>query len=172
VTAAPGEAAPGGARVRPASEADAPLLAAVHAESISSLGAKAYPPEVVAEWIRPCTAQRYLDQMARGETYFLAFADGGEHRALGFSSYRLEEGRHRTAVYVAERAARRGVGSALFAAAEAAARAVGAQEIDVSSSLAAVDFYRARGFEELSRGLHHLRSGRGSMACVFMRKRL
>jgi putative acetyltransferase len=158
--------------VRPATVADATLLAQIHAESISTLGALAYPPDVIAEWMRPCTPQRYLDQMARGETYFLAVEDGTAGRALGFSSHRVDGGRHRTAVYVAGRAARRGTGSALFRAAETAARAGGATEVEVSASVGAVDFYRANGFEETGRGVHHLRSGRGSMACVFMRKRI
>jgi putative acetyltransferase len=164
--------APAGFHVRPATAADAGLLAAVHAESISTLGARAYPAEVVAEWMRPCAPQRYLDQMVRGETYFLAEEDGGADRVLGFSSHRVEGGKHRTAVYVAERCARGGVGSALFRAAEAAARAAGATEVEVSASVGAVGFYRANGFEELGPGEHRLRSGRGSMACVFMRKRL
>ncbi len=167
-----GAAGPGWFLVRRATRDDAQVLAAVHAESIATLGAAAYPPEVVEEWVRPCVAQRYLDQMERGETYFLAVETGGAAAALGFSSHRLEAGRHRTAVYVAGRAARKGVGRALLAAAEAEARAAGAVETHVSASLAAVGFYRAVGFEELGPGVHHLRSGRGTMACVFMRKRL
>ncbi|MBI5071170.1 MAG: GNAT family N-acetyltransferase [Deltaproteobacteria bacterium] len=158
--------------VHRASAADAGRLAAIHRESIETLGAQAYAPELVAVWARPCVPRRYLDQMERGERYFLALAGATGEEVLGFSSYRLEEGRHRTAVFVAARAARRGVGSTLFRAAEAEARAAGATEVHVDASVGAVGFYRAVGFEELGRGEHRLRDGRGAMACVFMRKRL
>jgi ribosomal protein S18 acetylase RimI-like enzyme len=158
--------------IRPATPEDAARIAAVHVESIRTLGAAAYPPEVVAEWARPCVPERYLDQMHRGEAFFLALGTGAGEDVLGFSSYRLETGKHRTAVYVSGRAARRGVGPALFRVAEAAAIADGARAIHVNASLAAVEFYRAHGFQELGRGLHPLRSGRGAMACVFMAKSL
>jgi putative acetyltransferase len=158
--------------IRRAAAADAALLAAIHRESIETLGARAYAPEMVAVWARPCVPQRYLDQMARGERYFLALAGSAGEEVLGFSSYRLEDGKHRTAVFVAERAARRGVGCALFRAAEAEARAAGAAEVHVDASVGAVGFYLAVGFEELGRGEHRLRDGRGAMACAFMRKRL
>jgi ribosomal protein S18 acetylase RimI-like enzyme len=160
----------GALAIGPATPEDAPRIAAVHADSIRTLGATAYPPEVVAEWARPCVPQRYLDQMRRGEAYFLASRAGARDDVLGFSSYRLEAGKHRTAVYVSGSAARRGVGTALFRVAEAAAIAGGARHIHVNASLAAVEFYRAHGFQELGRGLHQLRSGRGAMACVFMAK--
>jgi ribosomal protein S18 acetylase RimI-like enzyme len=90
---------------------------------------------------------------------------------LGFSSHRIDGNEHGTAVYVREDAARRGIGSALFRAAEASAVAAGATRIDIDASRAAVEFYKANGFEEVGRGEHRLSSGR-SMACVFMRKNL
>lgn len=158
--------------VRPATPGDAERIAAVHRASILSLGAVAYPPVVVAEWARPCIPQRYLDQMGRGELFFLAERTSAERDVLGFSSHRLESGQHRTAVYVSDGAARRGVGTALFRVAEAAARAHGARELHVDASLAAVGFYLANGFQDLGRGLHRLRSGRGDMECVFMKKTL
>jgi len=161
---------PAAFHVRPAAENDGQRLADIHRESITTLGARAYPPEIVAEWVRPVAPQRYLDQMARGERYFLAESAGPGPEVLGFSSHRIEGGQHRTAVYVAARAARRGVGTALFRAAEAEARAQGAREVHVDASVGAVGFYLSCGFEELGRGEHPLRSGRGSMACVFMRK--
>ena len=41
----------------------------------------------------------------------------------------------------------------------------------MSASLAAIEFYKDRGFEELATGEHRLSSG-ALMACVFMKKRL
>jgi GNAT superfamily N-acetyltransferase len=90
-------------------------------------------------------------------------------RVLGFSSYQVQDGKHRTAIYVRGEAARRGVGSALFDAADAEAERHGASEIHVDASLGAVGFYKAKGFEEIACGKHRLRSG-ALMDCVFMKK--
>jgi putative acetyltransferase len=158
--------------IRPAGVADADAIAAAHLDSIRSIGARYYEPAVVREWGARVRAGLYLNAMARGEVFFLAqspLAESGE--VLGFSSYRRLEGEDRTAVYVRGKAARHGVGSALFRSAEAAAIAAGATRIHVAASLAAVEFYRSNGFEEIGRGEHRLRSDR-SMACVFMQKHL
>jgi ribosomal protein S18 acetylase RimI-like enzyme len=119
--------------------------------------------------------------MARGEVFFVAIGpEAGDRRpgagnrepeVLGFSSHRIDGTDHGTAVYVRGRAARLGIGSALFRAAEASAIAAGATSIDIDASLAAVEFYKAHGFEEVGRGMHPLPCGR-SMACVFMKKDL
>lgn len=106
--------------------------------------------------------------MESGELFFVAVSG---KCVVGFSSYRVEDGKHRTAVYVRGEAARTGVGTALFNEAEAAARKRGASEIHVDASLAAVRFYEDCGFEEIARGQH--RSNGGTlMDCVFMRKSL
>jgi GNAT superfamily N-acetyltransferase len=157
--------------IRRASQIDSPTLAEVHGESIRTLGGQHYPERIVRDWVSPCVPGRYLDRMDAGEVYFLAEAEEGVRLVLGFSSYRLEAGKHRTAVYVAGRCARSGVGAALFRTVDDLARVRGAAEVHVSSSLGAVGFYRAMGFEELGRGTHVMRSG-GEMACVFMRKAL
>jgi ribosomal protein S18 acetylase RimI-like enzyme len=65
--------------------------------------------------------------------------------------------------------ARRGVGTALLKRAEAEAIARGATSVHVEASLAGVEFYKANGFVEISRGETHLKSGR-PIACVFMEK--
>ena len=108
--------------------------------------------------------------MEGGELFFVAVSSD-DKRVLGFSSYRVVDGKHRTAIYVRGDAARRGVGTALFQAAENAAREHGAQEIHVDASLTAVGFYKVHGFEELAAGQHQLKSG-PLMDCVFMRKKL
>ena len=111
----------------------------------------------------PCRTGSFSSSRVRSE-------ENGE-RVLGFSSYRVEEGKHRTTVYVRGDAAHMGVGKALFNKAETAAREHGAEEIHVDASLAAVNFYKARGFEELAPGQHRMRTGE-LMDCVFMKKRL
>jgi putative acetyltransferase len=154
--------------VRPATIADADQIADAHVDSIHALGAKAYDRDVIEVWGAPRDGQRYRAAIEQGELFFIA-VEG--RQVLGFSSYRLEEGKHRTAIYVRGIAARRGIGTALFVRAEAAARERGAGEIYVDASLAAVDFYRSCGFQELGVGEHLLPSG-VAMACVFMRKTL
>jgi hypothetical protein len=55
--------------------------------------------------------------------------------------------------------------------AEANAVVNGAMSLHVEASLAGVEFYKANGFSEISRGETRLMSGR-PIACVFMRKDL
>jgi GNAT superfamily N-acetyltransferase len=153
--------------VRRATTADVDEIAAVHGESIATLGATRYAAHIVSEWGRGLTGARYAAALGRGEIFFIAVGEA----TLGFSSYRLEDGKHRTAIYVAGRAARCGVGTALFRAAEAVAIAQGARELHVDASLVAVEFYLANGFEELGRGDHPMGNG-DTMPCVFMRKTL
>jgi putative acetyltransferase len=136
-------------------------------DSIRSLGLQYYAPEIVSDWAARVTGEIYVNAMARGEVFFIAVDASGD--VLGFSSHRIDGGHHGTAVYVRGRAARRGIGSALLRTAEASALAVAAASIEIEASLAAIDFYRANGFEETGRGSHQLSSGR-LMPCVFMRK--
>lgn len=158
--------------IRRAGLADVDEIAAAHLDSIRSIGALYYPAEIVIDWGARVKGDLYANAMASGEVFFIALGErGGAREVLGFSSHRIDADEHRTAVYVTGKAARVGVGSALFRAAEAAAAAAGATSIRVDASLAAVDFYRANGFEEVGQGAHRLSSGR-SMACVIMRKDL
>ena len=147
-------------------------IAAAHLDSIRSIGPRYYEPAIVRDWCAGISDELYVKAMARGEVFFIAVSQHGDtNEVLGFSSHRIDGNEHGTAVYVRDNAARRGIGSALFKAAEASAVAAGATRIDIDASLAAVEFYKANGFEEVGRGEHRLSSGR-SMACVFMRKNL
>jgi putative acetyltransferase len=155
--------------IRRAGLEDVDAIAAAHLDSIRSIGALYYEPPIVSDWGARVKGELYAKAMARAEVFFIATEPSGRPAVLGFSSHRIEEDGHRTAVYVRARATRQGIGSALFRTAEAAAIAAGATSIHVDASLAAVEFYAANGFEEVGRGEHRLWSGR-SMACVFMQK--
>jgi putative acetyltransferase len=158
-------------KIRSAQPADADRIASAHRESISSLGPRYYEPDIVQDWGAHIRPEMYATAMAEGEQFFVAVdAHAIEYEILGFSSTRSYGGEHHIAVYVRGSAARRGVGSALFREAERAARANGAASIHVDASLAAVEFYRAQGFDTLGHGEHRLPSGR-KMPCVFMQKR-
>jgi putative acetyltransferase len=157
---------------RRATPQDADSIATAHRDSIQSIGPRFYPATVVESWGACVSPDMYVTAMEHGEVFYIAVAAFEPGPAcLGFASHRIDGTEHGTAVYVIGTAARRGVGSALFRLAEADALASGATSIHVDASLAAVDFYRANGFEEIGRGEHPLRSG-SVMACVFMRKML
>jgi GNAT superfamily N-acetyltransferase len=158
---------------RRAHPSDASDIAAAHCDSIRSLGAGYYPPQVVDEWADGLTADLYIKAMEGGEIFFIAVAAVDEvHTVLGFATdYAREGSQHGTSVYVRGVAARHGIGSALFKLAEAEAIAKGATSIRVESSLAGVEFYKANGFVEVARGETHLKSGR-PIECVFMEKAL
>lgn len=158
---------------RQAHPSDVEEIAVAHRDSILSIGAGFYPPNVVADWQEGLTGDVYLKAMDGGEVFFIATGELQDKAVvLGFASdYRIEGAKHGTSVYVRGIAARRGLGSALFRLAEAHAVANGATSIQVEASLAGVDFYRANGFVEVSRGETHLMSGR-PIACVFMCKDL
>jgi putative acetyltransferase len=158
--------------IRRAALADVDEIAAAHLDSIRSIGILYYEPGTVSDWGSLVSGDLYTTAMARGEVFFIAIGQpDGRPEVLGFSSHRVDGDEHGTAVYVRGKAARLGIGSALFRTAEAAAIADGATSISVDASLAAVEFYKANGFEEVGRGQHRLPTGR-SMACIFMRKDL
>ena len=155
--------------LRPATPRDADEIARTHRDSIETIGPHFYVAEIVSEWRSglslTCIAGRW--SMAKSSSSPSTNTTGFS----GFSTHRVDGSRHGTAVYVRGSAARRGVGSALYRLAEASAVSTGAESIEIDASLAAVEFYKAHGFEETGRGDHRLRSGR-LMPCVFMRKAL
>ena len=158
---------------RRAHPSDAEDIAAAHLDSIRSIGAAFYPPGVVDDWAHGLAGSLYLDAMQRGEVFFIATAEiAGTNTVLGFASdYARDGSQHGTSVYVRGAAARHGIGSRLLGLAEAEAIAKGASSIHVEASLAGVEFYKANGFVEVSRGETRLQSGR-PIACVFMQKTL
>jgi GNAT superfamily N-acetyltransferase len=156
---------------RQAHPSDAEHIAVAHRDSIRTLGPLFYPPNVVDDWAHGLTADLYMNAMAGGEVFFIAVAEiSGTQAVLGFASdYPRDGTRHGTSVYVRGNVARRGIGTVLLKRAEVEAIARGATSVHVEASLAGVEFYRANGFVEISRGETHLKSGR-PIACVFMEK--
>jgi putative acetyltransferase len=162
-----------GFETRRAQPPDVDAIAVAHRDSIRSLGAAFYPPDIVEAWQEGLEAKLYLEAMKTGEVFFVATGQVDRvNVVLGFSSdYSIAGTVHGVSVYVRGAAARRGVGAALLALAEAHARDRGATRIEIESSLAGVDFYRANGFQEHGRGITRLRSGK-AIACVLMYKDL
>jgi putative acetyltransferase len=159
--------------IRRAAESDADALAELHGDSVRTLGALHYSPEVTAEWGAPREGSRYRAGMARGVMFFIAVqsATTARESVLGFSSYAVDGERHSIGVYVGGSAARQGVGRRLFEIAEAAARTVGAPAIAIEAALGAVPFWTAVGFERLEAMAHQFPNGQ-LMTCIRMHKRL
>ncbi len=158
-------------QMREATASDADDIGEAHLDSIRSLGPAYYPPTVVDDWAAGLTGEVYVNAMNGGEVFFIATAAiEGKPAVLGFASdYCISGLLHGASVYVRGVAARRGIGSALLRLAEAHALAGGATTIQVEASLAGVEFYKANGFVEVSRGETRLMSGR-AIASVVMRK--
>jgi GNAT superfamily N-acetyltransferase len=163
---------PAGIQIREAFPADAEAIAAVHLDSIRSLGPRFYPPPSVDAWAAAVRPGMHLAAMAVGEVFFVA-QDHHGHQLLGFSSYvpasdpRAPQG---VSVYVSGSVSRRGVGSALLRAAEERARLHGATTIEIVASLAGVPFYRANGF--VDREHVDVMFGGQTLECLTMRKAL
>jgi GNAT superfamily N-acetyltransferase len=151
---------------------DAEAIALAHLDSIHTIGAAFYPPEVVDAWGSGLTPDIYVKAMEGGEAFFVATGDvDGKPAVLGFSTHRVDDAQDGASVYVRGQVSRRGIGTALLRLAEEHALVHGATSIQIQASLAGVEFYKANGFEEIGRGEAVLMSGR-SMPCVFMRKLL
>jgi ribosomal protein S18 acetylase RimI-like enzyme len=158
--------------LRRARPSDANDIAAAHRDSIRSVGPQFYPPNVVEDWGKGLTSDIYMNAMKGGEVFFIAVGQiDNEPAVLGFATHRVDDARDGGSVYVRGVATRHGIGSALWRMVEAHAIASGAATIQVEASLAGVAFYKANGFEEVSRGDTLLMSGR-PIACVLMRKAL
>lgn len=159
-------------QTRRAHSEDAEAIALAHLDSIRSIGAAFYTPDVIEAWCAGLTSDIYVKAMAGGEAFFVATGHiDGVPAVLGFSTHRVDDAQDGTSVYVRGRAARQGIGTALLRWAEEYALAHGATSLQIQASLAGVQFYRVNGFEELGRGEATLMSGQ-SMPCVFMRKLL
>jgi putative acetyltransferase len=159
-------------KIRRADPSDANDIALAHRDSILSVGPRFYPPNVVHDWGDGLTPDIYAKGMEGGEVFFIAIGQiDNDSAVLGFATHRIDDARDGGSFYVRGMATRRGIGSALLRTVEAHAIAKGATGIQVEASLAGVEFYKANGFEEVSRGETLLMSGR-PIACVFMRKTL
>lgn len=140
--------------VREARTSDVTAVLGVHRASIQGLGPAGYDAEQVAAWRRGRSPDDYAVD-ADGVYFVVAEADGA---VLGFGALREEAGDHLdapadaevTAVYVRPSAARQGVGSALLADLEREAREAGAGSLGLWSSLVAVPFYQAAGYDRVA----------------------
>lgn len=150
--------------VREARPGDAEAIRTVHREAITELGSAAYDGEQVEAWARGVESADYAAIDADGYCFLVAVEDGD---VAGFGSvwfgspdgYESSADAEVTAVYVHPSVARQGVGSALLAALERRARERGVRTLGLSSSLSAVGFYEAHGYERVRAYVHEFSSG-------------
>lgn len=156
-----------GYSIRAARTEDAPAIRDAHVAAIRGLAGTAYSTEQITAWSVGKAAENYVRAMEReGETIIVAEATGAGAPVVGFASLAGDEVR---AVYVHPGHAGRGLGSRLLSAAEEIARGRGTAALRLTSSLNAVAFYRARGYEEVCQTTFELAGGE-KLPCLCMSK--
>jgi GNAT superfamily N-acetyltransferase len=130
--------------VRPAGPEDAPAIHRVHEASILGLGIAAYTQAEVESWVGVLTDEGYVANMAGGEAFWVAEAEGAG--VVGFSAQLGDEVR---AVYILPGFERRGIGTRLLRVAEDAVRVQGHTRIRIGASLTGEPLLRSA---RLSRG--------------------
>jgi putative acetyltransferase len=143
-------------QVRPARPEDAQDILDLHVVSIRAFGPDAYEKTQVEAWATlPDDAPGYPIGEP-GEYYVVAERDG---EVVGFGHLKEEADEYDTeaaieAVYVHPDVAREGVGSAMLAHLEGYARGRGFERLGLLSSLNAVGFYEASGWERVGERTH------------------
>jgi putative acetyltransferase len=153
--------------VRRAAPDDAATIATIHEAAVSGERGRAdYSDEQLAVWARAQTAAELRERVGR-RLFFIAEDLNGP---VGYAQLDVATAVLRS-VYVAPRGQRQGVGARLAEAALEAARDTGVDRLELDSSLNAVSFYEALGFETLGNVEHRLRGG-AVMTCVHMARTL
>lgn len=125
--------------IRAGKVTDLPTLLQLQRESLSTLSGDVYSPQQIQSLITHQGEARELTE----EQLFVAEIEG---QIVGFASMDYHY-RQIQAMFVAPKWARRGVGSQLIRHLEGVAKAYGTQRLRVMSSLAALSFYAAQGYE-------------------------
>ena len=156
-----------GSTVRRAVPDDAVTIASIHAAAVNGeRGRGDYGDDQLAAWAGAQTTKGLRERI--GPRLFLIAQDA--NGPVGYAQLDIAAGALRS-VYVAPRGQRHGVGALLARAALEAASEAGLEELELDSSLNAVPFYEALGFEALGMVEHRLRGG-ALMTCVHMRHTL
>jgi putative acetyltransferase len=156
--------------IRAAAESDAAAIVMVHYEAVHLIAANNYAEDILDEWSsnsvnRSTRLQTQINQNVDQTIMIVAEVDG---TVVGFGEVVPDKGELR-AVYVSPTAARMGIGSALLQKLENESRHHNVQKLWLDSSLTAVPFYLAHGYQSDGEGAHQLSSGR-LMTCVKMHK--
>ncbi len=142
----------------------------VHRASVRGLAALDYPPEVINAWAPLPVSDEAVEAAAAnpiGEVRVAAVADG---RVVGIGAVVTGKCELR-ACYILPEAKRLGIGTRIVGELESIARKEGVPFLTLESSLTAMPFYTAMGYQLEEMGSHVLGSGI-TMACARMRKEL
>jgi putative acetyltransferase len=149
--------------IRPARTQDTRSIVELHADTVRRVNSRDYSPSQIDGWLGdPERRLARTEAMIREGRYYVAEEDG---RVVGFGHFHDSE---ITSLYVDAELHGRGIGSALLARLEEEAVRAGAFELEAKSTLTALGFYLASGYEQIER----LRVGSVGLDVVRMRKRL
>ncbi len=153
--------------IREAQVGDVGAICGVHVKSIRELCNARYADEEIEAWSGEKRAENYIRAMEQGERLFVAEVDG---KIIGFGGIILKE-RVITAVYVHPAYTGRGTGSLILSELEAIARKSALNCLKLYSTLNAVSFYAAAGYQQEKSERYRLQEGR-ELECVLMSKKL
>jgi putative acetyltransferase len=153
-------------RIRRARAGDEPGILAAHTAAIRVTCRSHYSADDVELWAGRLTVESYDDAMTRRDA--LVVEEDG--RVLGFGVLDVE-GAELRAVYVHPDAAGRSLGRRLLAALEAIARLRGLRDVRLDSSLNAIGFYTAAGWQRVGSSCRTYPGGR-DIPCGAMTKTL
>ena len=138
--------------VRVAEISDSAAVRDVHVRSIRELCSRDYTPQEIANWTGRQTLERH-EKFIQEDWFYVAERDG---EVAGFGHLSRQPGEDGTmevmALYVSPDHTHAGVGSQLLKTIERKARECGGIGLRVQSTLTAVGFYEAFGFQRLSKG--------------------
>ena len=155
-----------GLTIRPATTSDFDAVDRIHAASVREFAAGHYDPDTIQDWSR--TLDREVFNHAVTTTDYRVAMMGDEVAAFAQLDY--DTGKFKM-LYVHPHWAGNGVGGRLLSEMEAIARQRGLSRLVLRSSLNALRFYLHRGWREVERTTHVLRSGR-EVPCVLMEREL
>lgn len=151
--------------IRRAAPSDVPFLCTMHNASIRRLCSGDYTPEQIHDWTRALKPEGYLKAMETCE-----FMIAVDREVAGFCIFNIEKAEI-TALYVAPRSVRQGIGRAFIKEAESLAKETGLRELNLKSTLNAVGFYERMGFVRHEMRGFLLSSGT-ELPCIGMTKSL
>jgi putative acetyltransferase len=147
--------------IRKATVDDALSIMQLHERSVLELCRDDYTPEQLKDWLSISTLERYQIRLERHRAY-LAEQDG---KMIGYVRWHPETN-ELCSIFVDPDFVRQGVATKLMEVAEKDAKDRGVEELWLDSSLTAVPFYEAIGWNYVEQSMH------GTLECVKMTKKL
>ncbi len=155
--------------IRHATKDDAVTLLKIHYDSVHTLGASDYAPDILKYWSTPidqCRIKRFLETF-ESETHLVAEYN---NEIVGFSAIALNK-KEIQACYISPHATRKGIGKKLIKELENIAQKHNINALELNSSLTAKQFYLQCNYKIIEQKKYTLHSGI-KMDCIRMQKTL